>query len=106
MKNVIRTVALVGTFGLMSGFVFADHHEDMKDHDLNEAEQSVESANDPDDGQSEPDAMISDEAVVEDENISDSANDPDDGTTNSEGQLKDGEVAEDNGVDSANDPED
>lgn len=106
MKNVIRTVALVGTFGLMTGMAFAEHHEDMKDHELNEAEASVDSANDPSDGQSEPDAMMSDDAVVEDENTTESANDPDDGTTEPEGQLEDGEVAEDNGVDSANDPED
>ncbi|MDR5875936.1 hypothetical protein LPL18_004700 [Halomonas sp. CUBES01] len=106
MKNVIRTVALVGTFGLMSGMAFADHHEDMKDHDLNEAETSVDSANDPDDGQTEPNATMSDDAVVEEENVTDSANDPEDAMNDPDGQLEEGEVASDNGVDSANDPED
>lgn len=107
MKNVIRTAALVGTFGLMSGMVFAEHHEDMKDHDLSAAEASVDSANDPDDGQTEPNATLPDDAVVEEENTTDSANDPEDGTTDPEGQLEDDDdVVPNSGVDSANDPED
>ncbi|MYL23750.1 hypothetical protein GLV89_08085 [Halomonas alkaliantarctica] len=98
MKPILKAVALVGTFGLVSGVAIAEQHEP----------DGVDTAHDPTDVPYDPDerGKVDPGEPVKEGEAEPSANDPDDTMIDPEGKVENGEVVPESGVDSANDPED